>query len=232
MKRFYKDVTVAKLDGGWQVLLDGRGVKTPARAAQILPSEALAEALAGEWRAQGEELDPKTMPMRDLADYAIDQVTGQRKSIAEKLIRYAETDTLAYRASPDEPIFARQQELWEPILCAFEEDHGMQMPRTTGIMGAELSHETGAVLNDKALALDPFLLAALETLTSLAASLSIGWTALSEPEKATSLFDAANLEQDFQAEEWGWDQEATESRASKAASFEMAANFARLVSRA
>lgn len=228
MKRFYEEVAVASADGGWQVTLDGRGVKTPAKHAQLVPSAALAEALAEEWRKQGEELDPKAMPMRDLADYAIDQVAKQRRIVAEKLVAYAETDTLAYRARPDDPVLARQEDIWEPILTAFEAEHGVTLPRVSGIMHAQLSEDVGEALVQALGEYDPFALAALEMLTSLAASLSVGWTALTQPERVVELFDAANLEQDIQAEEWGWDQEAEEARASKSAAFAMAATFARL----
>ncbi len=228
MKRFYEEVSVARLADGWQVLLDGRGVKTPGKAAQLLPSEALAEALADEWRAQGEELDPNAMPMRDLADYAIDHVAGQQATVAQKLIAYAETDTLAYRADPDDPVFARQQQVWEPIMAAFESELNVRIPRVAGIAHAQLTDDTRNVLTSRIEALAHCQLAALEMLTSLAGSLCVGWRALSTPDNATALFDAANLEQDIQAEEWGWDHDAAEARSAKSSAFVMAARFAQL----
>ena len=228
MKRFYKAVSVEASPAGWQVLLDGRAVKTPAKAAQSLPTNALAEALAGEWRAQGDELDPKFMPMRDLADYAIDQVAHQREGVIEKLLSYAETDTLAYRAAPAEPLFLRQEQVWEPILQSFENQFKVELSRVSGIMHIALPDDARSKIASGLSALSAFELAALEMLASLAASLSAGWNALARPEDATQLFDAANLEEDFQAEEWGWDQEAEEARKSKAEAFAMAARFAGL----
>ena len=98
IRRFYKDVTLGEVPGaktpGYQVLLDGRGVKTVAGAAQIAPTLPLAEALAAEWRQQGEKIDPASLPLRDMADYAIDVVTPDPRAIADGLIAYAETDTL------------------------------------------------------------------------------------------------------------------------------------------
>jgi chaperone required for assembly of F1-ATPase len=100
MKRFWKEVAVEQAGGGWRVTLDGRAIKTQGGTPQVVPSEALAELLAAEWRAQGEEIDPA--------------------AIAAKLMRYGETDTLCYRADPDEPLHQRQWAEWEPIVTAFE----------------------------------------------------------------------------------------------------------------
>ena len=103
MKRFYKEATTTSADAGWQVTLDGRKVKTQGGQQQIVPSASLAKAMAEEWAAQGEEIDPATFVLRDLADYALDVVPNERASVIATLLRYAETDTLCYRAEPDEP---------------------------------------------------------------------------------------------------------------------------------
>ncbi|MEO1648865.1 MAG: ATP12 family chaperone protein, partial [Pseudomonadota bacterium] len=120
MKRFYDMVGTREREGAWQVTLDGRGLKTVKGADQMVPSRKLVEALASEWDAQTEDLDPASFPMRDMADYAIDVVAHTRGEVASKLITYADTDTLLYRADPDEAIFAKQEATWEPILSAFE----------------------------------------------------------------------------------------------------------------
>ena len=112
MKRFWREVSVERTAEGWQVALDGRPVRTQGGAAQAVPSRALAEALAAEWRAQGETVDPRTFPLRDLADYAIDRVAPDRAATVTELLRFAETDTLSYRADPEDPLWHRQQEVW------------------------------------------------------------------------------------------------------------------------
>ena len=104
MKRFYKDVTVGEQAGGWRVLLDGRGIRTAGKRQQIVPTRALADALAAEWAAQGEELDPTRFVFRDMADYTLDVVAGGRDDVIAGMLPYAETDTLCYRGEPDSEI--------------------------------------------------------------------------------------------------------------------------------
>ena len=113
MKRFYKDVSVERSAAGYHVALDGRPVKTQRGGSQIVGSKALAEELAAEWAGQGETIDPARFAFRDMADYALDVVSADRAGIAAKLLRYAETDTLCYRADPDEPLWHRQREVWD-----------------------------------------------------------------------------------------------------------------------
>jgi chaperone required for assembly of F1-ATPase len=100
-------------------------VKTVGGAPQIVPTQAMGEALAAEWRNQGEKIDPASLPLRDMADYAIDIVAPDPAAVAQGLVAYAETDTLCYRADPDEPFYARQIEVWEPLLSTFEAAHGI-----------------------------------------------------------------------------------------------------------
>ena len=142
MKRFWKQVAVEPCEGGYRVTLDGRPIRTPGGRAQIVPTPALAEEMAEEWRGQGEEVDPQAFPLRDLADYAIDQVGADRAATILGLLPYAETDTLCYRADPDEPLHRRQQALWEPLLKAFETRHGVRLERVSVIMHDRLPAAT------------------------------------------------------------------------------------------
>lgn len=228
MKRFWKDETVEASDGGWQVALDGRRVKTAQARAQIVPSRALAEALADEWRAQPEEVNPAGFGYRDMTDYAIDIVAIDPADAIRRILAYAEGETLCYRAEPDEPLAARQRGVWEPLLKAAEAAHGVQFERTVGILHRAQPPETLAALRAHLETLDPFALAALQTLASLAASLVVGLAALEADADAETLFAASNLEEDWQAEQWGWDYAAEETRARKLATFVQAARFATL----
>lgn len=228
MKRFYKAVAVEPVDGGWRVTLDGRGIRTQRGAAQILPSRALAEALAAEWAGQGEEIDPAAFRYRDLADYAIDVAAADRAGEVNSILRFGETDTLCYRAECDEPLFARQEALWEPVLKRLERVHKLRFERVSGIMHRAQPPETLAALRSLLETLDPFALAALKTLSSLAASLSVGLAALEEGADAESLWAIANAEEDWQAEQWGWEWTAEEKRARRLADFTAALDFARL----
>ena len=134
MKRFWKEAAVEPADSGWRVTLDGRPIRTRGGNAQVVPTQALATALAEEWRAQGEQVDPRGFPLRNLADYALDHVRPDRAATIAKLLPYAETDTLCYRADPDEALYRRQRELWEPLLTAFEARHGVRLERVSGVI--------------------------------------------------------------------------------------------------
>lgn len=228
MKRFYKVVSVAESDGGWQVTLDGRAIKTVQGQPQRVPTKALAQALADEWDAQGEKIDPASLPLRDMADYALDVVADTRADLASKLVAYADTDTLFYRADPDEPLYQRQQEVWEPILTAFEAREGVALKRVSGIMHTAQDAGAMVTLRAKLEALDPFALAGLEAMTSLAASLTIGLSAIEADADALALWNAASLEEEWQAQQWGRDEEAEERRAKRTQDFLHAVEFVRL----
>ena len=226
MKRFYKTASAERTDAGHIVALDGRPIKTPGGQPQLLPSRALAEAMAAEWQDQAEEIDPARFAFRDMADYALDVVTPDPAAVADKLLRYAETDTLCYRADPDEALFRRQEAVWEPVLTAFEAREGVQMVRVSGVVHKPQADTALAALKARITALPPFTLAALEQLTTLAHSLCIGLSALESGADGEALWDAANLEEDWQVELWGEDHEAAERRARRKGDFLKAMAFA------
>lgn len=228
MKRFWTAVTVAEADGGWRILLDGRAIKTQGGQPQVLPGRALAEAMAEEWSRQGETIAPGGFAWRDLADFAIDHVRPDRPGAIAKLLRYAETDTLCYRADPDEPLYRRQRALWDPLLAALEARHGVRLEPVSGIVHRPQPGAALARLRDILEGQSDCVLAALHTLAPLAASLTVALAALEPAADPAALFAAANCEEDWQAELWGWDLEAERSRALRLAAFEKAVEFARL----
>ncbi len=228
MKRFYKEAGTAAEDGAYRVTLDGRGVKTQGGRPQLVPTDALAEALAAEWAAQGEEIDASAFVLRDLADLALDVIGPDRMGSIATLLRYAETDTLCYRADPDEPLHARQQELWEPLLAAAEARYDIHFERISGILHHPQPAETLKRLEAVLTARDDFALAALTTLTTLAASLTVGLAALEPDANIAALWQAAELEAEWQADLWGRDAEAEARQAKRFAAFSAAAHFAAL----
>jgi chaperone required for assembly of F1-ATPase len=228
MKRFYKTAAAEPVDGVWHVTLDGRSIKTAGGRVQVVPVSALAEALAAEWAAQGEVLDPAAFVLRDLADYAIDVVAADRDGTVAAILPYAETDTLCYRAEEGEALRRRQDAAWEPLLAAAERRYDIHFVRIGGIIHHPQPEATLARLTAVLAAQDAFTLAALQTLTSLAASLVLGLAALEPDADAGALWDAANLEEDWQAELWGKDAEALAHRARRLAAFKAAARFAAL----
>ncbi len=228
MKRFYKTAAAIAVSGGWQVTLDGREVKTPLGKPQIVPTQPLAEALADEWAVQGEEIDPTSLVLRDLTDFALDVVAPARAATIAALLRFAETDTLCYRAEPEDALRERQSEVWEPLLSAAEARWDIHFERISGVIHRPQPKVTLARLEAVLAAEDDFALSALTTLASLAASLVLGLAALAPGSDPGELWSAANLEEDWQAELWGKDAEAIELRAKRLATFTAAHRFAAL----
>lgn len=236
MKRFWSEVTAVKVDRGWQVMLDGRPIKTQGGAEQIVPSAPLAEALADEWQRQGpnkgDEIDPAGFVLRDMADYAIDHIRPDRTGAIAKLLAFADTDTLCYRADPEDALYRKQQEVWEPLVADFEQREGVTLTRVSGIVHRPPPQETLAKLSTRLNGLDDFTLAAVQPLASLSASLCIALSVLEPAADIDTLWNAANLEEEWQADLWGRDEEAEEARAKKRAEFVQAARFAALTGRA
>ncbi len=227
MKRFYREAAAVEGPDGWHVALDGRQVRTQGARVLVLPNRRLAELLTSEWAAQGEEIDPRSLPMRDLADYALDVVAQDPAAAVAALLRYAETDTLCYRADPDEPLWKRQQAVWEPLLSMCEAREGIRFQRVSGVMHRAQDDSALAALRARLEALNYLTLAALTTLASLSASLVIGIAALEPDADGEALWNAANLEEDWQAELWGRDWEAEERREKRKGDFLAAMRFAR-----
>lgn len=228
MKRFYKDAGVERRDEGWRVLLDGRPIRTAGGKPQVLPSRALAEAMAREWAVQSEEIDTSLFVFRDLADYAIDTMADQRAGTIAELARFAETDTLCYRGEQGEPLHQRQLEVWEPLLRAAERRWDVHFNRISGIVHQPQPAATMIRMEAALAAQSAFALAALRMLTSLSASLVIALSALEPGADAQALWSAANLEEDWQAELWGQDAEAQTHRDIRFRAFAAAMEFAAL----
>lgn len=229
MKRFYDNVGVAEAGEGWQVTLDGRGLKTVGGNPQIVPSKALAQALANEWDEQGEDIDVKRFRMRDTADYAIEQIAAEPDACVSKLLGYAETDTLCYRADPEEALYHKQLEVWEPIVSRLEAREGIKLVRVSGIIHREQSAEALATLRARLENYDPFALAGLELLASLAASLTIALEVAQPQGDPEVLWRAASLEEEWQADLWGRDAQAEERRAERRTAFLSAADWLSLL---
>lgn len=228
MKRFYKTATAEAADGAWRVALDGRPVRTVGGRPQLVPTKRLAAALAAEWAAQGDEMAPRHFVLRDLADYTIDIVGTDRTAAIRALLAYAETDTLCYRGDEGEALHERQLTVWEPLLTAAERRWDVHFARVSGVLHQAQPAATMGRIEAVLTAQDDFALAALNTLASLAASLVIGFAALERGADPYALWDAANLEEDWQAELWGKDAEAMALRERRFAAFAAAMRFAEL----
>jgi len=225
MKRFWKVAEVVAEGDGWAIRLDGRGVRTPARAPLAVPSEALARAMAEEWNAQGEEIDPASMPMTGFANATIDRVLPALGDFRGQVAAYAESDLLCYRAGDPASLVARQQAEWDPLLDWARERFGVQFAVTAGMMPVDQPARTLAALRGAVEALDPWLLAGVATLTQIGGSLVGTLALLHGASTAEGLFDIASLDERWQAEQWGEDEEATARLALRRAEFLDAARY-------
>lgn len=226
-RRFWTDVTVEPSDEGWRVRLDNRPVKTPAKALLALPTERLAEAVAEEWRAQGEAVDPATMPFTRSANAAIDKVAPQRSEVAAMLAGYGETDLLCYRAEGPAGLRARQDAAWDPLLDWASDTFGARLVPTSGVMPIEQDRDALRRLARATHALDPWTLTAFHDLVTLSGSLVIGLAAIAGVRPAEDLWQVSRVDERWQAEQWGEDEEAAEQAELKKQAFLHADRFYR-----
>jgi len=232
MKRFYRRADwVALEDGGHEVRLDGRPLRTPAKAALRLPGPALAEAVAAEWAAQGEEIEPHSMPITRLANSAIDRVAAHRAEVVEQVAGFAATDLVCYRAATPQELAARQKAAWDPLLAWAEEKLGAALRTTSGVI--PVAQETGALATLRAPieACDDFALAGLHGVVTAAGSLVIGLALAHGRLEAAAAWAASQVDEAFQIERWGEDAEAKAARAALKSALYDAARFLDLCQR-
>jgi chaperone required for assembly of F1-ATPase len=226
VKRFYR---LASVGEGLRILLDGRPVKTPGRRDLALPAASLAEAIADEWNAQEDRIDPHSMPLTGLANAAIDRVGPDAAAFAQSLAAFGESDLLCYRAEGPAPLVARQTGHWDPILAWAQQRYDVVLELTSGILHMKQPAETVARLGAAVAARDPFQLAGLSPLVTVSGSLLI---ALALAEGAIGLNEAwaaASLDEQWQAGQWGEDEEAVAALAGRRRDFEAAARFLALL---
>lgn len=213
MKRFYKTADVVAWEGGgWQVRLDGRPLKTPAKTELILQSRALADAIAAEWAGQGDEIQPGSMPMMQLVATALDRTDKNRAYVAAEIARYGETDLIACRATEPAELVARQEAVWQPKLDWFRHRYDLEIRVMRGVIAVQQAPELRPRLETIARSLDVYRLTALHQAVSITGSVVLGLGLLEaaiEPEEA---FLAGQLDELYQAERWGDDAEAEERR--------------------
>ncbi len=224
-KRFWKETSVHACDGGFCVRLDGRDVKTPAKSPLVVPTQTLADKIAAEWDAQIEKIDPATMPYTRSANAAIDKVSVQFDEVSELIAAYGATDNLCYRATTPVELIARQAETWDPILAWAAETFDTPLNVGAGVMHIAQPEDSVARLRDLTRALDPFALTAFHDLVSMTGSLVLGLAVLHNYADVDTLWHASRVDEQWQEDQWGEDDEATEVANLKRESFLHAANF-------
>ena len=229
MKRFFTDVTAEPVADGTAIRLDGRPVRTPARAILVLASGPLALAVAEEWRAQGDEIDARSMPLTGLANAAIDHVAPDPAAFAATLSGYAETDLLCYRADAPPSLVAREAAEWDPLLAWARTRYDVAFEIVAGIRHRAQPAATVRRLAAALAARDAFALAAMSPLVTIGGSLVTALALAEGRIGAQAAFDATHLDELWQAEQWGEDTHALDMREARRRDFAAAARFLSLL---
>jgi len=229
VKRFWKDVAVACEAGGWTVKIDGKPLRTPARAPLIIPTERLAEAVAEEWRAVESDVDPRAMPLTGLANAAIDRVAPEQRAFAGGLARTAEADLACYRSDWPPELVSRQAEEWDKLLAWARRRYDVDFSTTSGLLHVPQPQATIERLDHAVAALDPFRLAGLSPLVTIGRSLIAGLAVLEKAMTPDAAWDAVSLDERWQLEQWGADAEAEKALDNRRRDFLAAARFLELL---
>jgi chaperone required for assembly of F1-ATPase len=229
VKRFWTDVPVEPDESGWAILLDGRSLKTPARAALAVPTQALAEAIAEEWRSVGETVDPRAMPLTGLANAAIDRVAPDRQAFAQGLARYAEADLACYRVEGPRELVAQQELSWDPLLAWARRRYDVDFATTCGLMHVAQPGATVERLSHAIAALDAFQLAGLSPLVTVGGSLVAGLAVIEKAIGADEAWKAVSIDEQWQLDQWGADAEAEKALDNRRRDFMAGARLLELV---
>lgn len=207
MKRFYKQAAAAAQDEVFSIMLDGRPVRTPGKGLLHLPTQGLADAIAAEWSAQAETIEPASMPLTQLASTAIDRVASQKQAVAAEIARYAETDLVCYRAEGPETLVQRQRDTWTPLLDWLAAEYSARLKVTAGIQPVQQPADAIAAVREAVASSGHFRLAGLSSATSSMGSVVIGLALTDGRISAQEAADAAFIDEIYQMEQWGNDPE-------------------------
>lgn len=226
-KRFYKEsTTAAHEEGGYAILLDGRPVKTPAKAGLVLPSTEAAALVADEWAAQEEVIDPAKMPITRLANTAIDGVAQDTQAVFEDILRFSSSDLLCYRADTPERLVALQAEAWDPVLDWIASAAGARFILAEGVIHQEQPREAisafGALLRRHD---NLFALSCLHTVTTLTGSALLALAFAEGFLDQEKVWRLAHVDEDWQLNQWGEDEEAARRRAMRKVDLDAACNL-------
>ena len=221
-KRFYKDAGVGEADGGFTVTLDGKPIKTPSGRTVIVPVRSLAEAIAAEWNAQGDVIDPLTMPATRFANSVVQGVSDNAQAVADDVAKYLGSDLLFYRAGHPEGLVAREAAHWDPILFWAADTLGAHFMLAEGIMHVGQPDQAIAAARG-ALPDDPWAIAAVHVITTVTGSALLALALFHRVVDPDQAWAAAHVDEDWNAEQWGVDEEAAARKAAKLVDFNAAA---------
>jgi chaperone required for assembly of F1-ATPase len=228
-KRFYTEAGVAEAEDGHRLVLDGRPARTPGRRLLAVPQAAVARALAEEWGAQDEVIDPARMPLTRLVNTALDGVAERREAVAGDIAAYAGSDLLAYRAGEPARLVAAQAAAWDPVLAWVHEKFGAPFVLSEGVMHVRQPEASLAAIRAAVAAVEsPLALAGLHVMTTLTGSVLLALAVLHGRLAPEEAWAAAHVDETYQAGVWGRDEEAEARRAVRKAEFDAAARLAAL----
>jgi chaperone required for assembly of F1-ATPase len=228
-KRFWKTAEADETEHGFGIFLDGRPVRTPAKAVLHVPSKPLAQRIAAEFDAQQDKINPLTMPFTRTANAAVDKVAVQHAEVADMLAAYGDSDLLCYRASDPEELVSRQKQHWDPLLDWAEQALGARLLPRTGVIHLPQDPDALLALRTRVHDMTAFELAAFHDLVSISGSLVIGFAAKLSDIPAQELWTVSRLDEIWQEEQWGVDEEAQEMAEFKKAAFLHADLFMRMI---
>jgi len=217
-KRFYAEAAMAEGDGGFAITLDGRPIKTPSGRPVIVPSREIAQAISEEWRAQAEIIDPLTMPLTRLANSVVEAVVDRIGPVADDIAKYLQSDLLFYRAGHPEALVAREAALWDPVLFWAADALGAHFILAEGIVHVH-QPEPAVEVARAALPCDPWSVAALHVITTLTGSALLALALLHGVMNADQVWTAAHVDEDWNSESWGVDEEVAARRAARQVEF-------------
>ncbi|MGY6549206.1 MAG: ATP12 family chaperone protein [Roseinatronobacter sp.] len=224
-RRFWSTVACVTVEGGFSVVLDGRALKTPGKAELIVPTRALAELIAQEWQAQGEVIDPNQMPATRAANSAIDKVRGQKAEVANILVAYGDSDLVCYRAAEPEALVAREAAAWDPLVDWATHRYGYRPVIREGVMHGPQPPALLASFQTEIERMDSFALTGFHDLVAMSGSLIIALAVLDRFATPEALWLASRVDEDWQIEQWGADEEAEKLAERRKRAFLDAARF-------
>ena len=224
-KRFWKEARVEETPGGLVVKLDGRDIRTPGKKPLIMTTRSLAEAVKEEWAAQGEKIDPETMPVTRTINSAIDKVAPQRASVIELIAAYGDADLLCYRATSPDELVRRQSEAWNPLLDWSASALGARLQPVAGVIHRPQDPTALDRLAGQVQMLSDIELAAFHDLVSLSGSLIIALAVVHAVDKVDRLWLASRIDELWQEQQWGKDEIATDLARQKQSAFLKAAEI-------
>lgn len=219
-KRFYKESGIAAAGGGFAVTLDGKPIRTPSGRQVVAPTDAIANAIAAEWNAQGETIDPLTMPLTRFAN-SVAEVTGRVDAVAEDVAKYLGSDLLFYRAGHPEALVAREAAHWDPVLTWAADELGAHFILSEGIVHAAQPEQAIKAARGVFPA-DSWSVAALHVVTTLTGSALLALALLHGVRDPDQVWAAAHVDEDWNAEKWGVDEEVAARRAARLVDFRAA----------